>query len=110
MCAAQQEQSPILIVISLTTLAKQRESRFRYETFWRDDLGGAAIEWHGRSGSGGVGSVDFSIRDTHDAKMGNFKGYAIGLTARDSDVTCDRVAATFGKGRTRQIFHGELPR
>ena len=57
-----------------------------------------------------VGTVDFSMRDTHDAKLGNFKGYAVGLTARNSDVTCDRVTATFGNGRTREIFRGELPR
>ena len=32
------------------------------------------------------------------------------VTARGSDVTCDRVMATFGNGRTREIFSGELPR
>ena len=42
--------------------------------------------------------------------MGNFKGYAVGLTARNSDVMCDSVMATFGNGGTREIFHGELPR
>ncbi|HMI95761.1 MAG TPA: hypothetical protein VK479_04565 [Micropepsaceae bacterium] len=57
-----------------------------------------------------VGSVDFSYRDTHDATLGNFKGYAVGLTARNSDVMCDSVMATFGNGRTREIFRGELPR
>src|ERR1700682_2526927 len=57
-----------------------------------------------------VGTVDFTLRDTHDAKLGNFKGYAVGLTAHDSDVMCDRVVATFGNGRTREIFRGELPR
>ncbi len=57
-----------------------------------------------------VGTVDFSVRDTHDAKLGNFKGYAVGLTARNSDVMCDRVMATFGDGRRREIFRGELPR
>ena len=57
-----------------------------------------------------VGRVDFSMRDTHDAKLGNFKGYAIGLTARNSDVMCNSVTATFGNGRTRQLFRGQLPR
>jgi hypothetical protein len=57
-----------------------------------------------------VGTVDFSLRDTHDTKLGNFKGYAVGLTARNSDVVCDSVTATFGNGRTREIFRGELPR
>lgn len=57
-----------------------------------------------------VGSVDFTYRDNHDAKLGNFRGDSIGLTARGSDVVCDRVMATFGNGRTREIFSGELPR
>ena len=57
-----------------------------------------------------VGSVSFSNRETHDAKLGNFKGTAVGLTARDSTVMCDSVIATFGNGRTREIFRGELPR
>jgi hypothetical protein len=57
-----------------------------------------------------VGTVDFSYRDTHDAKLGNFKGYAVGLTAHNSDVMCDSVVATFGNGRTRELFRGELPR
>ena len=57
-----------------------------------------------------VGTVDFSVRDTHNAKLGNFKGYAVGLTARNSDVLCDSVMATFGNGRRSEIFHGELPR
>ena len=57
-----------------------------------------------------VGAVDFSVRDTHDVKLGNFKGYAVGLTAHNSDVVCDSVTATFGNGRTREIFRGELPR
>ena len=57
-----------------------------------------------------VGSVSFSNRETHDANLGNFKGTAVGLTARDSTVMCDSVVATFGNGRTREIFRGELPR
>jgi hypothetical protein len=57
-----------------------------------------------------VGSVDFTYRDNHDAKLGNFRGDSIGLTARGSDVVCDSVMATFGNGRTRQLFSGELPR
>jgi hypothetical protein len=42
--------------------------------------------------------------------MGGFNGNVIGLTARDSDVRCDRVVAKFGNGRTREIFRGELPK
>ena len=57
-----------------------------------------------------VGTVDFTFRDTHDAALGNFKGYAVGFTAHNSDVMCDSVMATFGNGRTREIFRGELRR
>ena len=53
--------------------------------------------------------VEFSSRDTHDAKLGNFKGYAVGLTAHDSDVMCNSVVATFGNGDRGEIFHGLLP-
>jgi hypothetical protein len=42
--------------------------------------------------------------------MENFKGNVIGLTARDSDVMCDRVTATFDNGDMRPIFKGKLPK
>jgi hypothetical protein len=64
----------------------------------------AMAAWHP------VGSVDFTYRNTHDANLGNFRGDTMGLTARGSDVVCDSVTATFGNGRTREIFSGELPR
>src|SRR3954464_5107130 len=57
-----------------------------------------------------LGWVDFSQRDTHDARLGNFKAESMALIARDSDVVCDRVVATFGNGRESEIFRGELPR
>ena len=58
-----------------------------------------------------VGSVQFSLRNNHDAMdYARLNGNAVGLTARNSDVTCDRVTATFGNGRTREIFNGELRR
>jgi hypothetical protein len=58
-----------------------------------------------------IGSVDFSRRDTHDAQYGNFGGSveALALQARGSDLRCDSVTATFGNGRTRQVFRGNLP-
>ncbi|HXJ00299.1 MAG TPA: hypothetical protein VNH44_03700 [Micropepsaceae bacterium] len=55
-----------------------------------------------------LGWVDFSQRDTHDSRLGNFKADSMALIARDSDVRCDSVVATFGDGRTREIFRGEL--
>jgi hypothetical protein len=56
-----------------------------------------------------LGWVDFSQRETHDAKLGNFKAESMALIARDSDVLCDHVIATFGDGREREIFRGALP-
>jgi len=57
-----------------------------------------------------VGSVGFSRMDTHDSQTVNVTGDAVTLTARGSDVMCDSVTATFGNGRTREIFRGDLPR
>ena len=56
-----------------------------------------------------LGWVDFSQRETHDAKLGNFKAESVALIARGSDVLCDHVVATFGDGHEREIFRGELP-
>jgi len=56
-----------------------------------------------------VGSVDFSGRGNHDAKLGNFKAASMALIARGSDVMCNRVVATYGNGRTDEVFRGELP-
>src|SRR4051812_33676693 len=57
-----------------------------------------------------VGSVGFSRNDTHDSQVVNTRGEAVTLTARGSDVMCDSVMATFGNGRTREVFRGDLPR
>jgi hypothetical protein len=57
-----------------------------------------------------VGSVGFSRMDTHDSQPVNVTGDSVTLTARGSDVMCDSVMATFGNGRTREIFRGDLPR
>ena len=58
-----------------------------------------------------IGSVEFSTRDTHDVQYGQFGGpvEALGLRARGSDIHCDSVTATFGNGRMREVFRGELP-
>jgi len=59
-----------------------------------------------------IGSVDFSNRNTTDVQYGNFGGRveALSLRARNSDVTCRDVTATFGNGNTRSVFQGFLPR
>ena len=58
-----------------------------------------------------IGSVDFTRRDTRDVQYGNFGGpvEALALQARGADMHCDSVSATFGNGRTREVFSGELP-
>jgi hypothetical protein len=56
-----------------------------------------------------LGWVHFSQRDTHDARLGNFKAESMAMIARGSDVVCDHVVATYGNGRQGEIFHGALP-
>jgi hypothetical protein len=56
-----------------------------------------------------MGSVNFSERDRHDARLGNFKAASLALVARGGDVLCNRVVATYGNGRTDEIFRGPLP-
>ena len=58
-----------------------------------------------------VGSVRFSDRNSYDTMdYVNARSDALLLTARNSDVMCRSVTATFGNGRTREIFRGELRR
>jgi hypothetical protein len=58
-----------------------------------------------------IGSVDFTRRDTRDVQYGDFGGpvEALALQARGASMHCDTVTATFGNGRTREVFSGELP-
>ena len=56
-----------------------------------------------------LGWVNFSQRDTHDARLGNFKAESMAMIARGSDVLCDHVIATYGDGREGEIFRGTLP-
>jgi hypothetical protein len=59
-----------------------------------------------------IGSVDFSARDNSDTQYGNFGGRveSLSLIARNADVRCRNVTATFGNGQTQQIFRGSLQR
>ncbi len=59
-----------------------------------------------------IGSVDFGFRNRTAAAYGNFGGSveALMLEARDSDIMCNDVTATFGNGVTREIFRGYLRR
>ncbi|HMI95140.1 MAG TPA: hypothetical protein VK479_01420 [Micropepsaceae bacterium] len=59
-----------------------------------------------------IGSVDFSRRDNTDTQYGNFGGRveSLSLVARNADVRCRDVTATFNNGNSQQIFRGSLPR
>jgi hypothetical protein len=58
-----------------------------------------------------LGTVGFTIRD-RERTFGPLGGSveALNLTARDSDVVCRDVTATFGSGQTRVVFQGMLQR
>lgn len=57
-----------------------------------------------------IGSVDVSRFDHHSTQFIGDRGRMdqIDLQARGNDVMCDRVLATFGNGRTRDVFHGYI--
>jgi hypothetical protein len=57
-----------------------------------------------------IGSLNVAAGQTEQFNMENFKGNVIGLTARESDIICDRVTATFDNGDMRPIFKGKLPK
>jgi hypothetical protein len=58
-----------------------------------------------------LGSVEFTVRD-REQTFGPLGGgvEALNLTARDSDMVCRDVTATFGNGQTRVVYQGMLPR
>lgn len=58
-----------------------------------------------------IGRVDFAYGMDKDSTYGNFGGpaTALQLTARDSDVACKYVRATFGSGAMAVVFQGMLP-
>lgn len=57
-----------------------------------------------------LGSVTFSVRDNHDTTYTNFRGDRVALTARDGDVFCNSVDASFDNARVRSIWRGNLRR
>ena len=59
-----------------------------------------------------IGSVEFSRRNDRETQYGNFGGSveALALEARDSDVMCRDVTATFRNGQTQRVFRGSLQR
>jgi hypothetical protein len=57
-----------------------------------------------------VGSVVFTAVAPAQSEYRNFTGNEISLTARNSDLNCDSVVATFDTGRSRGVFAGQLVR
>ena len=57
-----------------------------------------------------IGSLEIGAGKTQEFSMENFKGNVIGVTARESDVMCDRVMAVFANGDMKPLFKGKLPK
>ena len=55
-----------------------------------------------------VGSLEVVSGKTEQFLLQPFKGDVVGLTAREADINCKRVTATFENGNTRPIFKGKL--
>jgi hypothetical protein len=55
-----------------------------------------------------IGSVQFSVRDSHDTSWGNFRGDSVALTARDGDVACRDIEARFDDGGAHTVFRGTI--
>lgn len=57
-----------------------------------------------------VGSVVLTTVAPGQSEYRNFSGNEVSLTARNADINCDSVVATFDNGLSRGIFSGDLPR
>jgi len=59
-----------------------------------------------------IGSVEFLRDNVRETQYGNFGGSVEGLAfqARDSDVTCSDVTATYSNGQRQEVFRGALQR
>ncbi|MGE0666720.1 MAG: hypothetical protein AB7O49_09190 [Sphingomonadales bacterium] len=64
----------------------------------------AHAAWHN------IGSVDFDRGGDHERQYGNFGGPVerLSFSVRGNEVHCRSVTATFGNGKTRQIFDGRI--
>jgi hypothetical protein len=65
-----------------------------------------------RPGWDRIGSVDFSFRPDRETEYGNFGGSVerLSFRARNGDVRCQSVTATFNNGRTQRLYRGTLSR
>jgi hypothetical protein len=57
-----------------------------------------------------IGSVVLTTVAPGQSEYRNFSGNEVTLTARNADIDCDSVVATFDNGRSRGLFAGQLPR
>jgi hypothetical protein len=59
-----------------------------------------------------IGSVDFSFRRDRETEYGNFGGSVerLAFRARNGDVRCRSVTATFNNGRTQRLYRGVMSR
>jgi len=57
-----------------------------------------------------IGSVTFSFRPDRETEYGRFGGRVerLSFQARNADVRCNRVTATYANGRTSEIYRGRL--
>jgi hypothetical protein len=70
-------------------------------------LGGATVAFAALER---VGSVVLTSVAPGQSEYRNFSGNEVTLTARNADINCDSVVATFDNGRSRGVFAGQLPR
>jgi len=75
----------------------------------------AALVWSGlafpaTAALGPLRSAEVSAINQHDVEHLQILSDQLLLTARNADVMCSSVIATFGNGRTREIFRGYLSR
>ncbi len=72
----------------------------------------ANAPWDRPGGWDRIGSVDFTFRPDHETEYGNFGGRVerLSFMARNANVRCQRVTATYRNGRTSEIYRGSLQR
>ena len=68
-------------------------------------LGGATAAFAER-----IGSVVLTTVAPGQSEYRNFSGNELTLTARNADINCNSVVASFDDGRSRGVFAGALPR
>lgn len=66
--------------------------------------------WDRGSGWNRIGSVEFTSRTEHEVEYGRFGGRVerLSFVARDANVRCFRINATYTDGSTNQLYRGML--